>query len=69
MNNTKNISVPCTPDGCIELLKYYNIGIEGKHVVVLGRSKIVGMPLSLLMLHNNATVTICHSRTQNRQIF
>jgi len=56
---------PCTPTGCIELLKRYNVEISGKHVVILGRSNIVGLPLSLLFLHNNATVTICHSRTQN----
>ena len=60
-----DIQVPCTPDGCLELLKRYNIQIEGKHAVIIGRSNIVGMPLSLLLLHNNATVTICHSRTQN----
>lgn len=56
---------PCTPEGCIELLKRYNIEISGKHAVIIGRSNIVGMPLSLLLLHENATVTICHSRTQN----
>ena len=60
-----DIQVPCTPDGCLELLKRYNIQIEGKHAVIIGRSNIVGMPLSLLLLHYNATVTICHSRTQN----
>ena len=60
-----DIQVPCTPDGCLELLKRYNIQIEGKHAVIIGRSNIVGMPLSLLLLHNNATITICHSRTQN----
>lgn len=58
-----DFSVPCTPAGCIELLDYYNIPLEGKHVVVIGRSKIVGLPVSLLCLHRNATVTICHSRT------
>ena len=55
--------VPCTPEGCIELLKRYNIEISGKHAVILGRSNIVGLPLSLLLLHQNATVTICHSKT------
>ena len=60
-----DIKAPCTPDGCIELLKEHNIEIEGKHAVIVGRSNIVGMPLSLLLLHNNATVSICHSRTKN----
>lgn len=57
--------VPCTPEGCISMLDYYNISIEGKHAVVIGRSKIVGTPIALLLLERNATVTICHSRTQN----
>lgn len=65
LNRLNNCFAPCTPTGCIELLKRYNIQIEGKNVVILGRSNIVGMPLSLLFLHNNATVTICHSKTQN----
>ena len=57
--------IPCTPKGCIELLQRSNIPISGMHVVVLGRSNIVGLPLSLLLLHQDATVTICHSKTQN----
>lgn len=57
--------VSCTPAGIIQLLKRSNIEIEGKHCVVVGRSNIVGKPMSLLMLRENATVTICHSRTQN----
>ena len=57
--------LPCTPAGVIELLKYYRIGIEGKNCVVIGRSNIVGKPMSLLLLENNGTVTVCHSRTQN----
>lgn len=57
--------VPCTPDGCLEMLRQSNVEIEGKHVVILGRSRIVGLPLSLLLLHENATVTICHSRTKD----
>lgn len=56
---------PCTPAGIIELLRRYEIPIAGKHAVVIGRSDIVGKPLALLMLHQNATVTICHSRTRN----
>ena len=57
--------VPCTPDGCIEMLKYYNIDVAGKHAAVIGRSRIVGLPLSHLLLRENATVSICHSKTQN----
>ena len=57
--------VSCTPAGIIQLLKRSNIEIEGKHCVVIGRSNIVGKPMSLLMLRENATVTICHSRTKN----
>ena len=56
---------PCTPAGIIELLKRYNIQIEGKHAVVVGKSNIVGKPLSLMLLKENATVTICHSKTQH----
>lgn len=55
----------CTPAGVLEILKFYNFPIEGKRVVIIGRSKIVGLPLSILLLHENATVTICHSRTEN----
>ena len=55
----------CTPAGIIEMLKYYNIEIEGKNAVVLGRSNIVGKPMGQLLLENNATVTICHSKTKN----
>eukprot|EP00871_Galdieria_phlegrea_P003085 jgi/Galph1/3778/GphlegSOOS_G2436.1 len=57
--------IPCTPKGCIELLDRSNVTIEGKNAVVLGRSNIVGLPVSLLLLHRNATVTICHSKTQD----
>src|SRR5665213_2666901 len=55
----------CTPAGIIELLKFYQIPMAGKHAVVLGRSDIVGKPMALMLLHQNATVTICHSRTVN----
>lgn len=55
----------CTPAGIIELMKRYNLDMEGKHCVIVGRSNIVGKPLSMLMLAENATVTICHSRTKN----
>ena len=57
--------LPCTPAGIMDLLAYYNIDIEGKECVVLGRSNIVGKPMSLLLLGKNGTVTICHSRTKN----
>ena len=57
--------LPCTPAGIMEMLKYSNIDPQGKHCVVIGRSNIVGKPMAMLMLHANATVTICHSRTQN----
>lgn len=55
----------CTPAGIIQLLKRSNIEIEGKHCVVVGRSNIVGKPMALLLLRENATVTICHSKTKN----
>ena len=57
--------VSCTPAGIIQLLKRSNVEIEGKHCVVIGRSNIVGKPMALLMLQENATVTVCHSRTKN----
>ncbi len=57
--------VSCTPAGIIQLLKRSGISIAGKHCVVIGRSNIVGKPAAALMLRENATVTICHSRTQN----
>lgn len=56
---------PCTPSGIITLLKRNNIQISGKHAVVIGRSNIVGKPLSLMLLKENATVTMCHSKTKN----
>ncbi|MDE7433644.1 MAG: bifunctional methylenetetrahydrofolate dehydrogenase/methenyltetrahydrofolate cyclohydrolase, partial [Mycoplasmoidaceae bacterium] len=56
---------PCTPLGVIELLKHSNVDMNGKHVVIIGRSNIVGKPLAALFLLENATVTVCHSRTNN----
>ncbi len=56
---------PCTPAGCIRMLDYAGIPIEGAHAVIIGRSNIVGKPMAHLLLERNATVTICHSRTQN----
>ena len=56
---------PCTPAGCIRMLDYAGIPLEGAHAVIIGRSNIVGKPMAHLLLERNATVTICHSRTQN----
>lgn len=56
---------PCTPKGILRLLEEYNIEIEGKHAVIIGRSNIVGKPLAQMLLDRNATVTICHSYTKN----
>lgn len=61
----KDTFLPCTPAGIIQLLKRSNIQIEGKHCVVIGRSNIVGKPVSQLLLSENGTVTICHSKTKN----
>ena len=57
--------LPCTPAGIIELLRSQDIEIQGKECVVIGRSNIVGKPMAMLLLHNNGTVTICHSKTKN----
>jgi 5,10-methylene-tetrahydrofolate dehydrogenase/methenyl tetrahydrofolate cyclohydrolase len=65
MKRRDPLFVPCTPKGCIELLDRSGLQIEGKRAVVLGRSNIVGLPVAMLLLHRNATLTICHSRTQN----
>ena len=66
-NLTLNIpsTYPCTPVGCIELLDRYNISLEGKNAVIIGASNIVGLPLSLMLLHREATPTICHIKTKN----
>lgn len=57
--------LPCTPAGVMEMLSYYNIPVSGKNCVVIGRSNIVGKPMAMLLLHQNGTVTICHSKTRN----
>lgn len=57
--------LPCTPAGVMELLKHYNIDVCGKHCVIVGRSNIVGKPQAMLMLKENATVTVCHSKTKD----
>ncbi len=56
---------PCTPTACMDMLKFYNIPLKGKKAVVLGRSLVVGKPVAILLLREHATVTICHSRTEN----
>lgn len=63
----EKVFLPCTPNSVITLLKKYEIELEGKNVVVIGRSNIVGKPVAQLLLNKNATVTICHSRTKNLQ--
>lgn len=67
LNGLQPKAYPCTPKGVLRLLKEYNIQISGKHAVIVGRSNIVGKPLAIMLLNNNATVTICHSKTQNLQ--
>ena len=57
--------LPCTPAGVMEMLHYYDIDVSGKNCVVIGRSNIVGKPMAMLLLHENGTVTICHSKTKN----
>ena len=56
---------PCTAQACIEICDYYNVPVQGKRVVVIGRSLVIGKPVSMLFLQHNATVTICHSRSEN----
>jgi len=56
---------PCTAEACMEILKHYDIRLQGKKAVVLGRSLVVGKPLALMLLKENATVTICHSKSEN----
>ncbi len=63
--NAEECFVPCTPKAVMELLSYYNIPLQGKHVVVIGRSMVVGKPVSMLLLNENATVTMTHSKTTN----
>ena len=57
--------IPCTPFGIIKIFEYYNIDLEGKNAVILGRSNIVGKPLIQCLLSKNSTVTVCHSKTKN----
>ena len=64
-SGSEPVSLPCTPKGVIKLLKYYNIELEGKRAVVIGRSLIVGKPMALLLQRENATVTLAHSKTKD----
>jgi 5,10-methylene-tetrahydrofolate dehydrogenase/methenyl tetrahydrofolate cyclohydrolase len=65
MKGRKPLFIPCTPKGCLELLHRTGVKLEGANAVVLGRSNIVGMPVAALLLHANATVTTCHSRSKD----
>ena len=58
-------AMPCTAEGCFRLLQYHKIGILGKHIVIVGSSKVIGLPLSLILLHNGATTTLCNIHTEN----
>lgn len=64
MHNIDSL-MPCTPKGIMDILDYYKITVSGKNVVIIGRSDLVGKPLAAMMLNNNATVTVCHSKTEN----
>ena len=57
--------LPCTPAGCMELIHSTGVEVAGKECVVIGRSNIVGKPMAMLLLHENGTVTVCHSKTHN----
>lgn len=65
MENDATGYAPCTPSAVIEILKHYKVPMKGKKAVVVGRSMVVGKPVSMLLLNEHATVTICHSRTEN----
>lgn len=69
LSHNKDALVACTPMGIIDILNYYNLPIEGKNVVIIGRSTLVGKPLASLMTNNNATVTLCHSKTENLSFY
>lgn len=62
---TGNGFAPCTARACVELLKHYEIPLQGKRITVVGRSLVIGKPVSMLLLNENATVTVCHSRSEN----
>jgi methylenetetrahydrofolate dehydrogenase (NADP+) / methenyltetrahydrofolate cyclohydrolase len=65
LQHSKEALVPATPLGAMELLRRYNIDVEGKSAVLVGRSRIVGLPMAMLLLHQHATVTVCHTRTRD----
>lgn len=65
INDENYYAAPCTPLGCLRLMEEYSIPIEGKEVVIIGCGSVVGLPLSLMLLHRGATVTICHDKTKN----
>lgn len=65
MKDRNPMFIPCTPKGCMTILERIGVKLDGKHVVVIGRSNIVGIPVAMLCLHKNATITICHSHTKN----
>jgi len=69
LNNNQNGIIPATPKGIMKLLEYYNIDLESKHVVVVGRSNLVGKPLVPLLLNKNATISVCHSKTNSLHNF
>lgn len=60
---------PCTAQACIEILEHYQVPVSGKHAVVLGRSLVIGRPVAMMLMQKNATVTICHSRTEDLRAF
>jgi 5,10-methylene-tetrahydrofolate dehydrogenase/methenyl tetrahydrofolate cyclohydrolase len=66
--NVEPLFYPCTPKGCLTLLQKSSIELKGKKAVIIGRSKIVGLPMSLILLRNNVTVTICHSNTSQTDL-
>ena len=63
--NTEKGFAPCTAQSAMEILKYYHIPISGKKAVVIGRSLVVGRPVAMMLMHENATVTVCHTKTEN----
>jgi len=67
--NSPNHLIPCTPKGILKLLDYYQIDVRGKDIVVVGASKIVGMPLSIQLIHKGATVTTCHINTKDYRFY
>ena len=68
-SNQKPYAIACTARGIMELLNFYNIDVKGKNVVVIGRSNIVGTPVARLLQNNNATVTVCHSKTKDVSLY